>query len=138
MSGCVLSILISTYRRKELLQRNLEEMLACKDDRVEFILCDNASEDSTWEYMQSIKDSRVHKYRNEKNYGFENFWLISEYASGRYFMFVNDRDYIDPIDIRGLIRQLDSLEHYDFITHVEGKRYPAGTFVQEPSDISPG
>lgn len=129
MSECVLSILISTYRRKELLQRNLEEMLACEDDRVEFILCDNASEDGTWEYLRSIQDPRVHVYRNKRNYGFENFWLISEYANGRFFMFVNDRDYIDPIDIRGLLKQLNSLGDFDFITHVEGEKYPSGVYL---------
>jgi hypothetical protein len=61
------------------------------------------------------------------NYGFENFWLLSFQARGKYFMFVNDRDFIKPHDINLLCDTLEKLEDCDFISN-EKKNYPIGYY----------
>lgn len=113
----ILSIVTSTYNRADLLKQNINAMLKCKDDRVEFIIGDNASTDNTAEYMGTISDDRVRKFYNDQNYGFENFWLLSFHAKGKYFVFVNDRDCINYKEINILINNLCSLSNPDLISN---------------------
>lgn len=112
-----LSIIISTYNRKKILKTNIKKMLMSKCNDVEFLVCDNASVDETWEYLKTIKDERVKIYRNDINYGFENFWLISEYVKTKYFVFVNDRDYINPNEITEICNKLAKINNVDFISN---------------------
>lgn len=123
----ILSILVSTYNRADIFRKNISKMLECGAENVEFILCDNASTDSTWAVMQEIKDPRVVLLHNSFNYGFDNFWRISFEARGRYFMFVNDRDYISAEDIEILCRNLREIRQVDFISN-EKRRYPPGYY----------
>lgn len=111
----ILSIVISTYNRSQLLMKNLKRMINCKTQQVEFVVGDNASEDNTWEQLQTIKDSRVHLYHNDVNYGMPNQFLLVENTRGRYFLFLNDRDYILPKDIDRLVTILEELENCDFV-----------------------
>lgn len=115
-----LTIIISSYNRCELLQKNVNKMLKCESEDVEFIISDNASDDGTWEWMKTISDRRVRIMRNEKNYGFENFWLVSAYVQSAYFMFINDRDYIRPDKIDFFCCLLKKLEVCDFISNEKG------------------
>lgn len=112
-----LTIIISTYSRCHILKKNLEKMLRSDCTDVEFLVCDNASEDDTWTYLQSVDDSRVCVQHNEINYGFENFWLVSENVKTKYFMFVNDRDYIEPCEISAILSMLQNLYDVDFISN---------------------
>ncbi len=112
----LLSIIISSYNRESYLEKNLLKMLDCEIEDYEFIVGDNGSTDNTWEVLNSISDARLHIHRNDENLGFENFWLLSRYASGKYFVFVNDRDYIDRYDFADIHRLLTDLPEYDFIS----------------------
>lgn len=121
----ILTILISTYNRSQILRKNLERMLRSDCTDVEFMICDNASEDNTWEYLQTVSDGRVSVRKNTVNYGFENFWLVSENVKTKYFMFVNDRDYIEPYEISVISSMLQNLDDVDFVSN-------------EKRDLSPG
>jgi len=123
-----LTIIISSYNRCELLRRNVSRMLQCEREDVEFIISDNASDDGTWEWMKTISDQRVRIMHNEKNYGFENFWLVSAHVKSTYFMFVNDRDYIRPDTIDFLCDMLKKLEICDFISN-EKRDYNIGYYA---------
>lgn len=123
----ILTIIISSYNRSHLLIRNLKLMLHCKADNVEFIVCDNGSSDDTWEKLLSINDPRLIKKRNLKNYGFDNFWLVSFDVYTRYFMFLNDRDYISCTDLEALCKRLEKIEIVDFISCDRGN-YETGYY----------
>ncbi len=120
-----LTIIISTYNRCRILRKNLERMLRCDCADIDFLICDNASTDNTWEYLQAINDSRVSVQHNAVNYGFENFWLVSENVNTKYFMFVNDRDYIEPHEIPVISSMLQSIDDVDFVSN-------------EKRDLTPG
>lgn len=130
MSEIVLTVIVSTYQRASLMKCNLDRMLACTDKRVEFLVGDNASNDDTWKELAQIQDTRLSKFRNKKNLGFENFWLLSYLARGRYFIFVNDRDYIEPRDLRRLCDTLEILAPCDFISN-EKTEYQTGYYGWE-------
>lgn len=126
----LLSVIISSFNRSDLLIRNLKMMLQCKSESLEFIVCDNGSSDSTWESLTQIEDPRVIKKRNPCNYGFDNFWLVSFDANAKYFMFLNDRDYISCPDLEAVCRQLEQIGTVDFISCDRGT-YEIGYYPWE-------
>lgn len=54
----LVSIIIPTYNRAELLKRAIESALAQTYKNIQIIVVDDASEDNTPEVVQSFKDSR--------------------------------------------------------------------------------
>lgn len=65
----LVSIIIPTYNRLELLKRSVESVIAQTYENWELIIVDDCSEDGTKEYIEGLKDSRVSYYRNEMNMG---------------------------------------------------------------------
>lgn len=111
----LLSIVISTYNRMELLNNNLKTMMQCKRKDIEFLVCDNHSTDGTWEMLLGMADKRLAIQKRETNLGISNSCLLPYQAHGAYFINVNDRDYIKPDDIDWICRLLASVEKCDFI-----------------------
>ena len=112
----ILSIVISTYNRCELLKSNLEAMLLYEDENIEFIICDNCSTDHTWEMLNTIYDNRVKIFRNTQNFGAINAVLNITNVTSDYFTIVNDRDYILPQKITRLCNKLTELKDCDLLT----------------------
>lgn len=93
----VLSICITSYNRGSLLKKNLEKMMSFSSDEIEFVVSDNASTDNTMELLSTIDDKRLNVYRNEENLGFtKNAICAAMRARGKYFLRMNDRDYLNP------------------------------------------
>ena len=115
MERKLLSIVISTYNRCELLRKNLNFMLEYPGDDIEFLISDNASEDETWAMLQAIKDPRVKVFRNESNYGINNVLLLINKVSSDYFITVNDRDYIKAENIGKLCKKLKEITNADIL-----------------------
>lgn len=130
-----LTIIISTYNRCEILKRNLEKMLRSDCTDVEFLICDNASTDDTWKYLQTLNDSRVSVLHNAVNYGFENFWLVSANVKTKYFMFVNDRDYIEPCEIPVISSMLRNIDTVDFVSNEKRDLLPGYYDWKDSLDI---
>ncbi|WP_042256633.1 glycosyltransferase family 2 protein [Butyrivibrio proteoclasticus] len=123
----LLSIIISTFNRCTLLVNNLKRMLECECEDIEFIIGDNGSTDSTWSQLKEIKSCKVCIVHNDKNLGFENFWLLSRNARGKFFLFLNDRDYIDQYGLKSLVKLISTAPNYDFIS-CEWRLYKKGTY----------
>ena len=95
-----LSIVIPTRERLEYLQESIKTALAIKDDDIEIIVSDNASEDSTAKILSEIDDIRF-KYTNtgkrvSMRANFENGLNVS---TGDYIMFFGDDDGVLPEQI---------------------------------------
>lgn len=130
-----LTIIISSYNRCQILKRNLEKMLRSDCADVDFLICNNASEDNTWEYLQTINDSRVSVQQSAVNYGFENFWVVSENVKTKYFMFVNDRDYIEPHEISTISSMLQNIDDVDFVSNEKRNLIPGYYEWKDALDI---
>lgn len=102
-------------------------MLECECEDIEFIIGDNGSTDSTWSQLKEIKSCKVCIVHNDKNLGFENFWLLSRNARGKFFLFLNDRDYIDQYGLKSLVKLISTAPNYDFIS-CEWRLYKKGTY----------
>ena len=68
MNKFLLSICISTYNRVEIISKNVKTYLQNLPKRsVELVVCDNGSDDNTFEILNEIKDDRFNLYRNKTN-----------------------------------------------------------------------
>src|ERR1035437_9224723 len=94
----LVTIGIPTYNRAEMLRRSIDSALSQDYLMIEVIVSDNASTDETQEVCKefSKKDGRVKYIKQSSNIGaVANFADVLERASGEYFMWLGDDDWID-------------------------------------------
>ncbi|ABW67771.1 glycosyltransferase family 2 protein [Desulfosudis oleivorans] len=104
------SIGIPTYNRADLLRRSIESALGQDYPNIEVLVSDNASTDRTPEVCQFYTDthgSRIKYIRQPVNLGATaNFSKVLEMASGEFFMWLGDDDWIDSSYVKSCMREL--------------------------------
>jgi glycosyltransferase involved in cell wall biosynthesis len=101
--GPLVSIGIPTYNRASLVGRAIDSALAQDYLHLEIIVSDNASSDGTAAACQerAARDSRVRYVRQPRNVGAtRNFEEVLRLASGEYFMWLGDDDWLDVDYVR--------------------------------------
>lgn len=107
----LVSIGIPTYNRMELLKRSIKSALIQEYENIEVIVSDNASTDETRNVCLSFrdKDVRLKYFRQQKNVGPNaNFDAVLKEASGQYFMWLGDDDWIDASYVSSCVQQFAS------------------------------
>ncbi len=92
----LISIVIPTYNRKQLLKRALQSALDQTWSRLEVIVVDDGSTDQTWEMLQGIQDSRllcVHQ-KNQGVAAARNLGIAK--SKGDYIALLDSDDYWLP------------------------------------------
>ena len=108
MNKPLLSICIPTYNRAEYLEKCLEAIVDQDsfDDRVEVVISDNCSTDSTQviglKYQK--KYGNIHYYRNETNVMDKNFPLVFQRAKGSLRKLTNDTVIYKPGAIQYMLK----------------------------------
>ena len=93
----LVSVGIPTYNRSESLKRSISSVINQTYTNLEIIISDNASTDETQKVCEKFcsLDSRVKYIRQPENFGAgNNFKFVLEQATGEYFMWLGDDDYI--------------------------------------------
>lgn len=98
----LVSVLVTTFNRKELVKRCVDRILNQTYQNIELIIIDDASTDGTETLLSRIKDERIKYIKNKKNLGSE-FGdrihinkFVNELSTGKYFVYVCDDDYWIP------------------------------------------
>jgi hypothetical protein len=95
MSTPLLSIVVPTRERADVLVDTLAALLELKMQDVEFIICDNASTDSTPQVVAGFSDSRIKYSRSDARISMpENFERGLRLATGKYIMTMGDDDFV--------------------------------------------
>jgi glycosyltransferase involved in cell wall biosynthesis len=105
----LVSICIPTYNRVALLKRSIESALNQDYKNIEIIVSDNASPDETESLCMTYcnKEKKLKYFRHSINYGpSANFSEVLKRASGEFFMWLGDDDWIDPTYVSTCIQQL--------------------------------
>jgi len=95
----LVSIIILSYNSLKFLEKCLRSVLNTKYNNFEVILVDNASTDSSIEYVEKEfgHDYRLNIIRNERNLGFaEGNDVGARVARGNYVVFLNPDTVVDP------------------------------------------
>lgn len=116
----LVSIIIPTFNRKDMLKRAIDQVLKQDYPNIEVIVTDNCSEDGTEEMVRSnYKDEKRLVYnRNKKNLGpLLNYQkAFYELAYGKYCMMISDDDYlIDSSYINKAVRMLEKCDDIAFV-----------------------
>lgn len=137
MNNILVSIGIPTFNRAILLRRSIESAINQTYKNIEIIISDNSSDDDTSEICANYQtvDSRVKYIRQITNLGpIANFSEVLKYASGQYFMWLGDDDWLDRNYIKECISYIINhktcfLAHGNPAYYINGKySYTANSF----------
>jgi glycosyltransferase involved in cell wall biosynthesis len=106
----MLSVLMTSYNREKFISESIESVLSQDFTDYEFIIVDDASEDSTWDIVRfyQSKDKRIKSFRNQCNIGdYPNRNIAASYANRKYIKFV-DSD--DLLMVGALSQMVNSME----------------------------
>lgn len=101
----ILTIAIPTYNRKEYLKECLEHVILQIEQDVEVLVCDNASNDGTCEFMKEYcnKYTFIKYLKNETNIGPDgNFLRCLKEGQGQYIHLLSD----DDILLEGSVKKI--------------------------------
>lgn len=89
-----ISVIITTYNRKEYLEKAINSVFGQTYKNIEIIIIDDCSKDDTSDFCKSINDQRIKFYRNKHNQGcgFNRKKALEKYATGKYIVFLDDDD----------------------------------------------
>jgi glycosyltransferase involved in cell wall biosynthesis len=107
----LVSVCIPTYNRARKLQRAVDALLASSYKNLEIIISDNASSDDTEIICAALaqSDCRVRYFRHPENQGpTANFEYARSLATGKYFLWHGDDDYLDPNYIGTCVAELEN------------------------------
>lgn len=105
----LVTIGIPTCNRASLLSRSLDSALNQDFSNLEVVISDNASTDDTAQVCESyrVKDARIKYFRQPTNVGpTDNFNVVLKNASGEFFMWLGDDDWIDASYIKICVQHL--------------------------------
>jgi glycosyltransferase involved in cell wall biosynthesis len=133
------SIGLPTFNRAAGLRRAAESVLAQTWDDLELVISDNASDDETQAVCAELArgDDRVRVVRHETNVGAEaNFRIALEQATGTFFMWLADDDWLDTGTVAACAQRL--IERPDHSLVCASSRYFRDgelAFVERPVDL---
>ena len=79
----LIAVVLPTYNGLPYVKEAVNSVLNQTYTDFEFLICDDASTDGTWEYLQSLQDPRIKLFRNPQNKGLFptlNFLIRQAYA----------------------------------------------------------
>lgn len=109
MGTPLVTVGIPTYNRATFVARAIESVLSQDYPHLEILISDNCSTDSTPNVCQGFADRnpRIRFLRQARNVGAtRNFVDLLEHATGDYFMWLGDDDYVDRNYITTALRHL--------------------------------
>lgn len=93
----LVSILIASYNRAELLCASIRSALDQGGEEVEVVVSDDASPDDSFERASAIGDPRLRVMSQPSNVGvWQNFASTLEKARGEFVVFLGDDDFLSP------------------------------------------
>ncbi len=108
-NNIILSIVIATYNRKEIVVSKVKELLKIHSNDFNIYVLDDASSDGTVDALRQIKDSRLYIDKNSERKGIlkdgamPNWYRLLEMCNGKFALHLNDRDLIDSNGVAELI-----------------------------------
>lgn len=118
----LVSIIITTYNRAELLKRSINSAVEQTYQNIEIIISDNASTDNTEDvvkyYMEHYKNIIYIKRKLNIGATKNGYLSYKENANGKYIYFLHDDDYL--FDNNFIEKAVDIFEKYPNVTLVSG------------------
>ena len=111
------SVLMTAYNREKFILESIESVTQSTFKNLELIIVDDGSKDNTIELVRHAmqKDSRIRFYQNENNLGdYPNRNQAASYAKGKYILYVDSDDQIQPDAIAYCMKYFEAFPEADF------------------------
>ena len=124
MPAPTVSVLVTTFNRRPLLQRALASVFKQDFGDFEIVIIDDCSQDDTQSVMATYKDRRIRYVRYAENVGGKHGdrahlrKFVHEYAKGEFFVYLCDDDFWIPKDL--LSRQVAAMRDHPSLALVIG------------------
>lgn len=97
MGELEISVVLPVYNGMKYLRASVESVLSQSFSQFEFLICDDASNDGSWEWLESIHDPRIRLFRNEANKGlFPTLNFLCRNASAKIIKLWTQDDIMNP------------------------------------------
>lgn len=106
----LVSVCVPTYNGEDKLKLAIQKIQEQTYPNLEIIISDNFSSDGTQELCKTLvfEDERIKYFRHEKNHGpTVNFEFSRKKATGKYFLWHADDDYLDSSYIEMCVDELE-------------------------------
>lgn len=127
----LVSIGLPSYNRASSLRRAIESALMQDYQNIELVISDNASTDGTQELCleAAARDSRIKYFRQQSNQGATiNFGEVLKRASGEFFMWLGDDDWLDNSYVSRCLHKLIENPDHSLVCGA-AKYYEGGQFL---------
>lgn len=117
----LVSVCIPTYNRADRLARAISALQASTHSNLEIIISDNASSDQTEKTCRALAatDCRIRYHRHPVNCGpTSNFNFAKSLATGKYFLWHGDDDYLEANYIASCVARLEEDESLILVSGV--------------------
>ena len=119
MQDPLVTIIIQTFHRKNLLTFALSSAINQTYRNIEILIGDNCSQDGTDIYceQEAQKDSRIKYFRHSQNIGMVgNANFLCDRVNGEYVVFLNDDDWLDVDYVEKCIAFFSENPSYSLVT----------------------
>ena len=119
MQDPLVTIIIQTFNRKNLLKFALSSAINQTYRNIEILIGDNCSQDGTDIYceQEAQKDSRIKYFRHSQNIGMVgNANFLCDRVNGEYVVFLNDDDWLDVDYVEKCIAFFSENPSYSLVT----------------------
>lgn len=131
----LITIGIPTYNRPKELSRVLDAVLCQTYTNIEIIVSNNKSSDPEVKFVAekyASADPRIKYYHQNKPIPvMDHFKFVSEQATGEYFMFLADDDWIDPNYIEECFNFLSKNSDYSLVCGKCAYHRQDGTLIED-------
>jgi glycosyltransferase involved in cell wall biosynthesis len=137
--GSVVTIAIPTYQRATQLRRAIDSVLAQDYGRIEVVISDNASTDGTEELCEHYvnRHRQVRYIKQAVNVGpTPNFEKLRSVASGGYFLFLGDDDWIDPDYVSSCVAAIEANPGSSLVAGMTLYHRADGSTAPEPHPVT--
>jgi len=120
----LVSVLMTVYNRENYISEAIESVLASIYTNFELIIADDCSTDRSIAIANEFaaKDNRIRIVQNKKNLGdYPNRNNAAIYATGKYIMYVDSDDTLNPDAIEYILRQFAQYPKAKFATIYQQK-----------------
>jgi glycosyltransferase involved in cell wall biosynthesis len=109
MSLPLVSVVLPAYNHERFIRSAVESVLNQSYRKLELIVIDDASTDGTWEVLEEVQDSRLHKIRHETNQGAHATLNEGiEKACGSYVAIINSDDIYHEFRLERLTHEAEA------------------------------
>ena len=101
---------MTSYNREKYISESIESVLRQDHEDFEFIIVDDASDDTTWDIIQEYasRDNRIRAFKNANNLGdYPNRNLAASYATRKYIKYLDSDDLLSPGSLSHLVKMME-------------------------------